>query len=540
MKKRKNEISHSNSKYFLNLSESNFKPKKSRFDILYENSSIHDKKLDLVRAKIYYNQQERMTPDITPKSKKINRKQELFYKRLYKSDNETSTDVSKIKNTSKEKNKLKISKVIKMTMDEKENEKNNSKSVISSKVKNGNLFLKDDENLYIMDNKKKNELYKQFYKSSKIKSRNTSFIFKPTINDKSKYLASKMKTNSSQRLFTLSLRQKENLKTIYQRRKQKSELNLKTEKEKKLLKTYNYSYKPNVKYNKRKWIDNLYEKGINSIKKKEEEIKKEKELIEKEYLQYSFTPKINHNYSYSYSFLNKLNSVSIDSSKNNYPKGLYNNTSFHRKNINSLNFNKTSFYERNKTWKKSIEQKKEQLRKKIKNENSFTNDESKLNKKSGDDIMKTDESFIKRNYIEYQTFLDKYNQKIIKKNLDKINYRKRNIPPKKVYAKKLILEFVNECDSNCPTNFGTIKFCRDKRPINEINKNRDGLKINDFFKDDIKLETKNVNKYEQEYLFNLNKHQNDRNYKTLIKHKKNYTSNLSFLNAVTSLINKIE
>ena len=147
MKKRKNEISHSNSKNFLNLNESNFKPKKSRFDILYENSSIHDKKLDLVRAKIYYNQQERMTPDITPKSKKLNRKQELFCGRLYKYDNETSTDASKIKNTSKEKIKLKISKVIKTTMDEKENEKNNSKSVISSKVKNGNLFLKDDENL---------------------------------------------------------------------------------------------------------------------------------------------------------------------------------------------------------------------------------------------------------------------------------------------------------------------------------------------------------------------------------------------------------
>ena len=526
MKKRKNEISHSNSKYFLNLSESNFKPKKSRFDILYENSSIHDKKLDLVRAKIYYNQQERMTPDITPKSKKINRKQELFYKRLYKSDNETSTDVSKIKNTSKEKNKLKISKVIKTTKVEKENEKNNSKSVISSKVKNGNLFLKDDENLYIMDNKKKNELYKQFYKSSKIKSRNTSFIFKPTINDKSKYLASKMKTNSSQRLFTLSLRQKENLKTIYQRRKQKSELNLKTEKEKKLLKTYNYSYKPNVKYNKRKWVDNLYEKGINSIKKREEEFKKERKLDEEEYLQYSFTPKINHNYSYTY--FNKSNNASIDSSKKN-------NT-----NNKPLKLYKSSFYERNKTWKKLIDQKKEKLRKKIDNENSFNYDESTLENKSIGKILKTDESFIKKNFMEYTTFLHKYNQQILKRNLDIINFGKRNIPPKKVYAKKLVIEFVNECDSNCPTNDGTIKFFCDKRPINKITKNRAQLKISDFFNDDIKLETKNFNKYDQEYSINLNKVQNKRNNINLPKHNKNYTCNLSFFNAVNNLINKIE
>ena len=413
MNKRKNEISQLNSKYNLTISENNLKPKKTRFEILYENSSIHDKKLDLIRAKIYFNQQERMIPDITQKSKNINRKRELFYKRLYQSDNEISTEVNKIKHKNKEKNNLKLSREIKSNKINKETEKNNS---ISEKS------LKDEENLYIINNKEKNEKHKKFYKSSKIKSRNSSFIFQPIINNNSRYLASKMKTNSIQRLFSLSLREKENLKIISQTRQEKLELLLKSEKEKKLFKINN-RYKPNVKMNKKKLVDKLYEKGINSIKRKEEETKKERLLNEKEYLQYSFTPKINHNYSYSYSFLNKLNSVSIDSSKNNYPKGLYNNTSFHRKNINSLNFNKTSFYERNKTWKKSIEQKKEQLRKKIKNENSFTNDESKLNKKSGDDIMKTDESFIKRNYIEYQTFLDKYNQKIIKKNLDKINIR---------------------------------------------------------------------------------------------------------------------
>ena len=526
MKKRKNEISQSNSKYSLNISENNLKPKKTRFEILYENSSIHDKKLDLIRAKIYFNQQERMIPDITQKSKNINRKGELFYKRLYQSDNETLTEISKIKHKNKGKNKLKLSGEIKSNKTNKETEKNNSISENS---------LKDEENLYIINNKEKNAKHKKFYKFSKIKSRNSSFIFQPIINNNSKYIASKMKTNSIQRLLSLSLREKENLKTISQKRKQKLELLLKSEKEKKLFKINN-TYKPNVKMNKRKWIDKLYEKGINSIKRKEEETKKERLLNEKEYLQYSFTPKINHNYSYT--CFNKSYNISIEKSKNNNRKGLYGNQSFNRNN-KTLPLNNSSFYERNKTWQKLIDKKRDALRKKLNNDNSFNCDESKIYKKSDEEILKTDESFIRKHFIEYQTFLNKYNQQIIKKNLDKINYRKKNIPPKKVYAKKLVIEYVNECDSNCPTNDGTVKFYCDKRPINTINKNRNELKISDFFKNDIKLETKNFNK-EQEYFINLKKNKYDRNDIILRKHTKNYESNLSFYNAVNNLINKIE
>lgn len=37
---------------------------------------------------------------------------------------------------------------------------------------------------------------------------------------------------------------------------------------KKLFKLNNNTYKPYVKDNKRKWVDRLYEKGINSIKQK--------------------------------------------------------------------------------------------------------------------------------------------------------------------------------------------------------------------------------------------------------------------------------
>ena len=531
MKKRKDEFSNSNTRHSINYSKDiNLKEKKSRFEFLYENSSIHDKKLDLIRAKNYFNQQKRMTPVISQKSKNLKRPKELFYKRLYKSDNETSIDLNKMKNNNRDKNKIKSEKEKQSTKEEKENEKNNNSSDISNE---NDKKISDEENLYIMENKKKNEQYKKYYKNPNFKSRNSSFLFKPKINNKSKLIASKLKTNSSERLFTLSLKQKENLKTIFQKKRMEKEIKLKRENEQKMFKMKNYTYKPNVKNNKRKMIDKLYEKGINSIKKREEEIKKEQLLNEKEYLQYSFSPMINRNYSYTY--LNRSNNTSINSFN---PKRDYRNN---RSYIKNSRLNKSGFYERSINWKKLIEKKKEELRKRInKDNNSLTIEESNFNQQSNNEVLETDVSFIRKNYIEYQTFLDRYNYKIIKRNLDKINYRKINIPPKKVYAKKLVVEFVNECDSNCPTNAGTIKYYCDKRPINEINKNRDELKISDFFQDDVKLETKNFINYEQEYIKNSTKIKNNRKSKTVPKQNKNYVNNLSFFNAVNSLINKIE
>ena len=536
MKKRKDEFSYSNSKYSINFSKDNLKDNKSRFEFLYENSSIHDKKLDLVRAKKYFHLQERMTPNISQRAKNINRPKELFYKRLYTPNNEISTEVSKIKNTNKE-SKIKF---------EKENEKNNSISVeLSKSEKEKNKVSKDWESLYISNNKKKNQEFKKFYNNNNtnIKSRNNSFLFKPKINNKSKLIASKMKTKSTERLLSLSWKQRENLKTIFQKKRKENEINLKYEEERKNIKKNNNTYKPNVKNNQRKYIDKLYEKGINSIKRKEEEIKKEQSLNEKEYLQYSFTPMINRNYSYS--FFNKSNNISMDSyNEKNYPNRFYRNISnLNRKYTNDSKLNKTSVYERNKNWKKIIEHKTAELRKKIYNENSFINDQSNMNIKHSNEILKTDVTFIGKNFIEYQTFLDKYNHKLIKKNLDRINYRKKNIPPKKIYAKKLVVEFVNECDSKCPSNSGTYKFYCDKRPIDEINKNRDKLKISDFFQDELKLESKNFNNFDKEYIIPANNIQREkereRSSEIIPKKSKNYQKNLSFFNAVNSLINKI-
>ena len=216
MKKRKDEFSNSITKYSINLSQDNLKEKKSRFEFLYENSSIHDKKLDLIRAKNYYKQQERMTPNISKKSKDLKRPKELFYKRLYRFDNEPSIDISKIKKNMG-KNKLKLENEKKLNKGNKENEKNNSISNNSEDSKDENQKSFEEENLYIMDNKKKNEQYKKYYKNPSLRSRNTTFLFKPVINYRSKIIANKMKTNSAERLFTLSLKQKENLNMIFQK-----------------------------------------------------------------------------------------------------------------------------------------------------------------------------------------------------------------------------------------------------------------------------------------------------------------------------------
>ena len=350
-----------------------------------------------------------------------------------------------------------------------------------------------------------------------------------------------MKIKSKERLTELSLKEKENLKNIIKKRESFQSMNLKLEKERNSFIINNYTYKPNVKNNKRKWVDKLYEKGMNSIKKKEEQIKKEKLLNEQQYLQYTYTPMINHYNSY----FNQYNSkdASIDSTNQPYNDKKSNKS----KSINNISYmkisqlNKSDIYERNISWKKLLDKKKEEIRKKTTNENSLII-EDKFNQKNDNEIMKTDVSFIAKNYIEYETFLDKYNYKIIKKNLDKINYRKSNIPPKKVYAKKLVVEFVSECDSNCPTNAGTVKFYCDKRPINEINKNRDKLKISDFFKDidDNKYETKNFIDNDKEFTIKKNNKKCNLSYNIKPKNKKNYLNNLSFFNAVNSLINKIE
>lgn len=115
-----------------------------------------------------------------------------------------------------------------------------------------------------------------------------------------------MKTNTKERLMELSLTQKNNLKSILKRREMSNEKKLKEQNEKKLFKLNNNTYKPYVKDNKRKWVDRLYEKGINSIKQKEEIIRNQKIKLDNEYLKYSYSPLLNSNYTYTNFYKTKI------------------------------------------------------------------------------------------------------------------------------------------------------------------------------------------------------------------------------------------
>lgn len=542
MKKRKEDLALLESKNMNNSAiENSFKSKenKSRFEFLYENSAIHNKKLDLMRAKNYYNVHEKMTPVISKRAREINRPKELFYKRLYDSQSliinkkpKSQTNTSNKNNKEKEKSKESMNSSFDLTSEE------------NGKNKNG----KDDndDSLYIINDKKKNEEHKKLYRYRNMDNNSALFLFRPIINDKSKLIASNMKTNTKERLMELSSTQKNNLKSILKQREMNNEKKLKEQNEKKLFKLNNNTYRPYVKDNKRKWVDKLYEKGINSIRKKEEIIRNQKIKLDNEYLKYSYSPLLNSNYTYTNFYKTK------NSSKNSSITTNRNNTNIKSKNKENLSEFKTSVYDRNKKWRELIEQKKNKLKSQL-NDNSLDESNYRFSPDLNNNIMKTDISFIGKHIIEYESFMDKFNYKKYKNKLDKVNYRKSNIPPKQIYPKKLVVEFVSECDSNMQTNSGTIKQTYDKRPINEIHKNREKLKISDFFGNDVKLETnvffqgniKDENHNSKNSANKSNKINMSKKKKTNKKKRDNSSNsrndgNLSFFNAVNSIVNKIE
>jgi hypothetical protein len=355
-----------------------------------------------------------------------------------------------------------------------------------------------------------------------------------------------MKSNTKERLMELTSTQKNNLKSILKQREINNEKKLKEQNEKKLFKINNNTYRPYVKDNKRKWVDRLYEKGINSIKQKEEIVRNQKIKLDNEYLKYSYSPLVNSNYTYTNFYKTK------NSSKNSSISTKRNNTNTKSKNKESLSDFKTSMYERNIKWKELIEKKNNKLKSQLNDDNSLNDSNNYFSPNINDNIMKTDISFIGKHIIEYETFMDKFNYKKYKNRIDKVNYRKNNIPPKQIYPKKLVVEFVSECDSNLQTNSGTIKLSYDKRPINEIHKNREKLKISDFFGNDVKLET-NVffqgnlldEKYNNKNLKKdkakmSKKEQTNKKKRSNSSNSRNDGKNLSFFNAVNSIVNKIE
>ena len=151
-------------------------------------------------------------------------------------------------------------------------------------------------------------------------------------------------------------------------------------------------------------FNKLFLEGIISLKKRLQKSMEQKIEKENEYQKYSFSPKL-YNHSSSHK-KNKNQRQSIDNIKKNI---------FKKK--------KNDIYERNKKWKKDIEDKKTKQRILMKKK---TEVKRKVKPTINDSIMKTDESFINKNSIEYQAFIDKVKLMKNKENIYGKNERKKN------------------------------------------------------------------------------------------------------------------
>ena len=334
--------------------------KKNRFEFLYQNFNVKNAKLCLVRLKNHKTDKQKMIPQITDKAKKINRHSELYFYRLYNSSFIVSNN-----NHIKRKSTNNI------------NNKTNTFSNASTKnCKYPNEY--NEDSLYIIDNLKENAEYKKLYtKKHLYNSKSSSSI--PLIKSNSFFLDKNGLLKSTERLSELSTNQKRNLNEIMNKREYNKQKIIKENNDMLLFKLNNNKYIPNVKNNTRKRCTELYLKGLNSIKQKEQNFLDHKKIKETEYKKYSYSPILNHP-------LKKSNSSVFT----NY---FGNNT-----NLN--------IYERQKKWKENIDIK----NKRKKNEKECISIESlNFSPVLNSQILKTDISFINKNSIEYTTFLQKIN-----------------------------------------------------------------------------------------------------------------------------------
>ena len=344
--------------------------KLNRFDFLYENSKIIRKKLETERLIKEFKDKKRMIPEISNKSKLISRNKNLFHERLY------------IK--------------FKTTIEYEE--------------------LIEERNLFDNKNKEKNKEYEKLY--NKRKEQEISFSFQPILNKKSILIANSLPIKSKERLESLSKIEEIKKKEIIEAKKKKEEMKNK----KKIPKL--------IKENKR--CNNLYLKGMELIKKKENLSKEEKKKNENLYKKYSYKPILNKNY-------NKSNSYDI--------------------------------YTRNKIWKNNINIKTLKLKElNIKKEELNYTYSPIIN----NSIMDIDTSFIKSNISEYITFINQFNEKKKKKIYEK--QQNHNY----VSLKKPKQIFINFEEEN---NLNLLNKSKLSNTINEIEKQRNILGTSNFFTD---------------------------------------------------------
>ena len=348
----------------------NNQKKLNRFDFLYENSKIIRKKLETERLIKEFKDKKRMIPEISNKSKLISRNKNLFHERLY------------IK--------------FKTTIEHEE--------------------LIEERNLFDNKNKEKNKEYEKLY--NKRKEQEISFSFQPILNKKSILIANSLPIKSKERLESLSKIEEIKKKEIIEAKKKKEEMKNK----KKIPKL--------IKENKR--CNNLYLKGMELIKKKENLSKEEKKKNENLYKKYSYKPILNKNY-------NKSNSYDI--------------------------------YTRNKIWKNNINIKTLKLKElNIKKEELNYTYSPIIN----NSIMDIDTSFIKSNISEYITFINQFNEKK-KKNIYEKQQNYNYVSLKK--PKQIFINFEEE------NNLNLLNKSKLSNTINEIEKQRNILGTSNFFTD---------------------------------------------------------
>jgi hypothetical protein len=199
----------------------------------------------------------------------------------------------------------------------------------------------------------------------------------------------------------------------------------------------------------------LYEEGLISMKRREEQSMEAKIKKENEYKKYSYSPL----------FIKNKRNIKNNGNKKEGKKDIEKI----KKEEKTDRIRCNDIYERNKLWKKTIEDKntKQRLLEKKKTETNI-----KFKPAINDCIMKTDEDFINKNSIEYQAFIDKINFKKNKENIFNVygKNQRNNIIPKNNNKTKNSFGIVNKKNAN---NNNIDK-------IQKINQNKEMKKLKSF------------------------------------------------------------
>ena len=316
----------------------------SRNELLYEYSKIYTDKLNSKRRELNLKIKQNANPKITEKAKKIKRNSYKFSDRLYP---------------------------------------NNTVINYSEEIYSGNY------NIY---NKPKKIIKEEI------------FSFKPKINNNSKKISKNLEKSFNRLTKSLSTNNfnKNNINNIENEYKTSEIENIKFK--------YNYLKKNyslnNLKKNNKiiiKSPNNLYERGMESIKSKNLQYLKNEEEKKNLYKNYSYSPNLNKSF---YKRNNKnYNIINLDKKNNN---------------INSKD-RIQNFYEKNLLWKEKITNKNNQ---KFVEKYNKQFDECTFSPIISKKIMENDNDFIKKNIIQIAQYVKKRKNFLENKEKEKMNNKK--------------------------------------------------------------------------------------------------------------------